>query len=93
VAHSLIVAKVRTNYSLFDGWSIIHILAGFVLTVWFGWWWAFVITTVFEAVERFGQRMGWDRFLPGFFTEGTRNRWIGDIIANVIGILIAVIFV
>jgi hypothetical protein len=80
------------NNSIFDAWSLVHIVVAALVTLFFGPWWALIITTAFEIFERFGQSMGWERFMPGFWNEARRNRWFGDIISNLIGIGLALVF-
>jgi hypothetical protein len=81
----------KNNESFFDIWSVLHAIIALILTCYIGPGKAFIYTLAFEVVESFGMQI---QSKPAWFwREQSRNRWIGDIFANLIGIFLALIFI
>jgi hypothetical protein len=82
-------SKLQRNNSLFDKWSIVHLLTGIML----GWimdpFYALLIMTLWEPLEIFVLSPILSRFGINFGYESAKNS-MSDMIFNVGGLLIAI---
>jgi hypothetical protein len=84
--------KIKYTNKLFDRWSILHFLAAFFLTTVIGPLNTIILLIIWEIVESYGQSRGWRLFMPTWDAERFKNRWIGDIISDALGIAAALLF-